>query len=1766
MPNRTEEAQRIEPSCFRSAQRNRRYWLEVMGAVLWFVLVPPLTAQQNMSATDGMTPTAMQPGSPAGSYVLSGFDTVNLANRHVNFNLPVLKLAGRGDTALSLNVPIQSLNQVGWSFTAVPYLVPGSCGNNMACQYQYYYSLSAFSWNPYVPGFGSATMVGRSGGTGCTCGSDSTQKSCQWGTTLTRLTLTEPNGTEHELWDQSSGGKPNLTRAGFARGSTFVTHDGTDMVFTSDSALSDPAPIVQIPLNAPNTCAESIGAGESGNLLLRDGTKYRFDGGRVTKITDRNGNVVTYVNSPSNYSYYPPLSITDSFGRTTTIAQSLGVNYTINYNGSSGSQETISVASDTVANLLAIPSASNPNSNSNGPIPSSAAALFPGISYPPPSQGVPMYPPVISTVTLPNQQSYHFFYNKYAYIAAVVLPTGGAYEYDYVFSSYGGTSMTSPAIGAITDQLVERREFVYASVVNGHYQPGTLVAKTTYGWGGYDANNNWIVVVRHYDGAGNLMGSENHNIVPSGGGDAASYAAWNEGKEVEVQHYDNNGATLLGTVDTTWGQRPCTVNCWFTVYPYASSSPPAYDPRINSEQKTLNDSQSSPATVTQVAYGYDQYNNRTDTREYAYANGAPGAQVREEQASYIAAPSYLNLHILDLPFQVTTYDGSSNQQSQATYTYDSAPACSDGNVVCDCPGIIQHDPSYGPSFQVGRGNPTTVTKWLYNPVAQTTTSLTASNLYDIAGNFRQVTDPRGVVFKYTYNDSGTGPGNTWALPTKVMSYPALGGSSPEFDAYATYDYYLTKPLTATDINGKVTSFVYSDSLGRLTSVTQRDGSRLSFGYTDNPNAVAVTTSVDLTTNGDGLLKSTTRYDSLGRTTRTDTPSGTTTTCYDGRGRVSAVSNPQPLGSPLSCPPSAGSPFTTTAYDGMSRARFVTTPDGSVTETRYAGPLTLTIDPAGKTRQITTDAQGRLAQVLENLTSWNGTAVGVVSEATWTTNYLYDPLDDLTLVCQGGTITSGVCSAGLARQFAYDSFKRLLQATNPEGGTIQYGYDASGNLVSRTQGPPSGRVVTSMFYDGLNRVTGKSYSGGSVPTAGVTYCYDNLPNGSGTCQATVATGYLGRPTYTGNGNSSTTLNLFDNMGRVTASTQKTGAASFGFGNYSYYPNGTLQSVTYPSGRQVNYGLDSTGRVSSVKGVLGTASTTYAASVGYTPFNAIQQMTLGTSQSPVVTESRTYNTRMQPTSVTAATARSGSLILGTAYCANPNGTGDCTGNAGNVIQAKITPPGTSSAFVQSFTFDSLNRLKTAVETGDWQQTYVYDQFGNRALLAGTQYYIPGGSWSPQVTADSSAQVAALFPQNRWGGSSVQYDGGAASGPGNMTALPGYTFVYDAENRMVTANQAGNASTGYVYDGDARRVQKVSCPAGTSVCTASVNGATVTDTYVYGATGELIAEYAAQPPTTPCTTCYLTGDTLGSTRIMTDGTGTLKSLHDYLPFGEEVPSGVGARSISYYPPSSFAINDATAEKFTGKERDSETGLDYFGARYLSSAQGRFTSPDPVQIKVNRLLNPQRLNLFSYAVNNPLLNVDPDGRDAIAVVFPDYKIQTPVGRIGGLGHAGVVTIDSGGHTKYFEYGRYDDAGKGLVRERAVPSVVMGPDGKPTAASLNGLMKSISHQAGHDGKIEGAYFKADDKHTAQMNQYAEGREAQNNNPKRESYDLQDNSCGTFMDKTIEAGGIKLPSDLSARPNGQVDPLQNAAGNNVEYDPAKNQTTVTPIKKKEDQH
>jgi len=116
------------------------------------------------------------------------------------------------------------------------------------------------------------------------------------------------------------------------------------------------------------------------------------------------------------------------------------------------------------------------------------------------------------------------------------------------------------------------------------------------------------------------------------------------------------------------------------------------------------------------------------------------------------------------------------------------------------------------------------------------------------------------------------------------------------------------------------------------------------------------------------------------------------------------------------------------------------------------------------------------------------------------------------------------------------------------------------------------------------------------------------------------------------------------------------------------------------------------------------------------------------------------------------------------------------------------------------------------------------------------------------------------------------------------------------------------------------------------------------------------------------WLVTDQLGTPRMIFDQSGSLAgvSRHDYLPFGEEVPANFRTGIPGY------GANDNVRQKFTQKERDNETGLDYFGARYYASTQGRFTSADPMSGEPR---HPQSWNRYAYVLNNPLKLVDPDG-----------------------------------------------------------------------------------------------------------------------------------------------------------------------------------------------
>jgi RHS repeat-associated protein len=139
------------------------------------------------------------------------------------------------------------------------------------------------------------------------------------------------------------------------------------------------------------------------------------------------------------------------------------------------------------------------------------------------------------------------------------------------------------------------------------------------------------------------------------------------------------------------------------------------------------------------------------------------------------------------------------------------------------------------------------------------------------------------------------------------------------------------------------------------------------------------------------------------------------------------------------------------------------------------------------------------------------------------------------------------------------------------------------------------------------------------------------------------------------------------------------------------------------------------------------------------------------------------------------------------------------------------------------------------------------------------------------------------------------------------------------------------------------------------------------------------------------FYTTDALGSVRAVTkqvDGVW-VATRHDVMPFGEEV-------AAQPWPAYRFL--------FTGKERDFETGQDYFGARYYRANIGRFTTVDPELNIEGSLINPQKWNRYAYVLNNPLRYIDKDGREEDAA-YSLYLIREQVRKMGG--DAAVAQMD---------------------------------------------------------------------------------------------------------------------------------------------------------------
>jgi RHS repeat-associated protein len=654
-------------------------------------------------------------------------------------------------------------------------------------------------------------------------------------------------------------------------------------------------------------------------------------------------------------------------------------------------------------------------------------------------------------------------------------------------------------------------------------------------------------------------------------------------------------------------------------------------------------------------------------------------------------------------------------------------------------------------------------------------------------------------------------------------------------------------------------------------------------------------------------------------------------------------------------------------------------------TSYSGKQTTVTDQAGKQRTTTTDGLGRLTAVVEDPNGLN-----------YTTVYGYDALDDLTCVSQGGTAAGSACQPGIAhaRSFYYDSLKRLVAANNPENASVQYpaslacsgsgvpsgtlwttcyGYDARSNLLSKMDDRP---VQTNYTYDVLNRLTMKTYSDGTTPS--VAYCYDGqyYSVSQQICTATTPTpaNSAGRLTETWNSVSATQVTGYNELGRITGSTQITSGYSYGFG-YGYNFAGSVTSESLPSGRSIAITYDAANRPTTLQGTMGATVTNYIGnpsvlyaagdfmnSIQYVPHGAVWAYT----RKDGITRAEEYNSRLQSIesyySVGNVNTPAAMLFVSCPHWGfgavveifkvwQPGPSAPDNGNlvaydeyiGGSNSYTEFSQPSTAGTTIS---YDGVNRLTGSSDTGGWSRSFGYDQWSNMYVTT------PSASAVPPLNVNTPVSSSQYNANNQRIDSGQGYDH-----VGNVNAMNNFSnLTYDAENHLLTANSPMPFS--YGYDGDGRRVTK--------------SGAGNITTYVYDAAGQLAAEYnTSTQPTPPCTTCYLSYDHLGSVRLVTNGSGVVVSRHDFLPFGDEILNAAG-RTQAF----GFGGTDDITQKFTGKERDAESGLDYFGARYYGSALGRFTSPDE-PFADQHPEDPQSWNLYGYVRNNPLKNTDPDGRD---------------------------------------------------------------------------------------------------------------------------------------------------------------------------------------------
>jgi len=794
-------------------------------------------------------------------------------------------------------------------------------------------------------------------------------------------------------------------------------------------------------------------------------------------------------------------------------------------------------------------------------------------------------------------------------------------------------------------------------------------------------------------------------------------------------------------------------------------------------------------------------------------------------------------------------------------------------------------------------------------------------------------------------------------------------------------------LKKTDDNALTTEAAY-DPLGRMTGVWNPGRSKASglsasiqYAYTLSATATNVVTTRELNASG-AYVTSYHFYDGLFRPRSRQAPAaGTaggrliTETVYDSAGRVYDERGPfyntaAPSPALVQAADYETPLYTRYAYDQAGRVVAEMTKSMGAekwrTTTTYGGDRMSFDPPDGETPTTTVfDGFGRTIE----LRQYKGATPSGDADVT---TYGYTP---------AGLLESVTTAAGASWRNTYDVRGNLTTSKDPDKGTTTMTYD----LIDRVTTSRNARGQTLWTrYDERDRKVELREDGASGPLR-ASWSYDAKMSGllDSASRWETRTDSAGNPTTA---EYRSEVLKYDSLGRPTETSLSIPAVEGALARtggyrtlYTYNSDDSIKSVTPPSvpglvSEKVAYNYDALGNITQVAGVGSIISGTL-----YSPFGEVLQRDMGPTLGKSVYLSREYEEGTRRL-LRQSVSRQGSATtkdMDLRYSYDP---------AGRVTSVADLAGDSSRWDRQCFRYDYLSRVTEAWaaqpagagctepsispvpsdlagQVAPYWDSYRYSASGNRQGwvqrrgLVGTtstvnhDYTYPSGS-SAQPHAMTSIARSGAVTENE----SFTYDAAGNTVDRDRATAGGQTIAWDAEGRQASVtDKATGKKTSYVYDADGNRLLKRDEKSGTTTLYAGMNeyvlkNGTVTGSRHFEVGGEHVATRVAG------TIKLILGDTQGTGLVQVDGTSGALVKRRFDPFGQ---------------PRIAAAGWTGDRGFLAKTTDTSTGTTHLGAREYDPHLGRFLSVDPII----DLSDPQQMQGYSYANNNPVTLSDPTG-----------------------------------------------------------------------------------------------------------------------------------------------------------------------------------------------